>query len=363
MTEANLAPARERRQGTRRAVIAGLAAVLAIAAIPVLGNLGDDSSGRGSRHVTKDDALTAVRAAVGKTVGSGSYETEFDTHSTHPVSQQCPLGSRCPSASGTSMFDSSGHGTVNFDPYVSRIVSDGTYGVHTLYVTSTTIWLSNGDAVGAGGPGIPLSSFANSVEAALGPSPGALAMIGLASPGGALNLEQEAVADATPGGTGSVDGVSVTYYDVTIDMRQLADTPDLSDMQRETIQAALPLLREGGYSGTTERIGVDDAGYIREVTATNHFDDGSTGTRHTVLSNFACAAKFYPPDQAAPPVTTTRPCVPPPPTTTSVAPTSTSAPPASSATTSVAPTTTSAPATSTTLAPAPSSTPTAKPSP
>ena len=57
-------------------------------------------------------------------------------------------------------------------------------------------------------------------------------MIGLASPGGALNLEQEAVADATPAGTGSVNGTNVAYYDVTIDMTQLADTADLTDVQR-----------------------------------------------------------------------------------------------------------------------------------
>jgi hypothetical protein len=298
-------------------VVAGLATALAIAAVPLLGGLGDNSSGRVDRHATKNDALIAVRAAVGKTVASGGYDTEFDTHTTYPAGpapQPCPPGYHCPIASGTSTFDSSGRGTVSFDPYVSRVVTNSSAGPRTLYVTSTTIWLSSGDTVGAAGSGTPLSSFASAVESALGPSQGALAMIGLASPGGALNLEQEAVADATPAGTGSVDGANVTYYDVTIDMTKLADT-DLTDVERETIQAALPLLRQGGYTGTTERIGVDDAGYIREVTGTNHFADGSTGTRHTVLSNFGCAAKVSPPDQIAAPITTTSPCAPPPTTT------------------------------------------------
>ena len=249
--------------------------------------------------------------------------------------------------SSTSTFESSGHGTVNFDPYVSRAITNGSYGGRTLYVTSTTVWLFGVGAGGADAPGMPLSSFASAVESALGPSQGALSMISLASPGGASNLEQEAVADATPAGTGSVDGVSVTYYDVTIDMTKLADTPDLTDVQRVTIEAALPLLRQGGYTGTTERIGVDDAAYIREVTATNHFNDGSTGVRHTVLSNFGCAAKIALPGQSDPPVETTQPCAPPP-TTTSVPPTTTtSRPPASTTTSSLAPTATSAPSTTT----------------
>ena len=199
-------------------------------------------------------------------------------------------------AGSDSSFDSSGHGIVNLDPYIQRTVTDATstYGPRTLYVTSTTVWLTAGTAGGAEN-GTPLSGFANAVEGALGPSQGALSMISLASPGGALNLEETAVADATAAGTGSVNGVDVTYYDVTIDMAKLADTPDLTDVQRATIAAALPLLRQGGYSGTTERIGVDSVGYIREITATNHFSDGSTGTRHSVLSNFGCAPKITPP--------------------------------------------------------------------
>ena len=365
MTEANLAFTRERRPGKRRAVFAGLAGALAIAAVPLLAGLGGDASGSGDRRVTKDEALTAVRAAVGKTVASGGYNTRFETHSTHPTvaaPPPCPPGSPCPFASGTSTFDSRGHGTVSFDPYVSYVVTNTSVGTRTFVVTSTTVWLSSGGA-GVTGTGVPLSSFAGAVQSALGPSLGALSMISLASPGGALNLEQEAVADATPAGTGSVDGVNVTYYDVTIDMTKLADTPDLNDVQRQTIQAALPLLHRGGYTGTTERIAVDDDGYIREVRATNHFEDGSTGTRHTVLSNFGCAAKVYPPDQIAPAVTTTRPCAPSPSTTTSLVPTSTSTTPSSSTSTSLAPSTTLAPPSPTTTRPTPSTTLTPEPPP
>ena len=84
MTEADLSSTRERRPGWRNALVAGLVVALAIAAVPLLGGLGDDSSSKGDGSGTDNDALVAVRAAVGKTVASGSYETDFTTHSTHP---------------------------------------------------------------------------------------------------------------------------------------------------------------------------------------------------------------------------------------------------------------------------------------
>jgi hypothetical protein len=344
----------------KSAVALGAAAVLAIIAIPLLANLGGDSPRQTDRRVTDDNALLAVRAAVGNTIASGSYDTEFDTHTTHPntMAPTCPAGATtCRMAGSDSTFDSSGHGTVNLDPFISRVVtsSNSSYGPRTLYVTSTSVWLNAGTAGGAE-YGTPLSSFASAVEGALGPSNGALAMIGLASPGGALNLEQAAIADATPAGTGTVGEVNVTYYDVTIDMAKLADNPYLSDVQRVTIHDALPVLERGGYTGTTERIGVDDVGYIREITASNHFTDGSTGVRHTVLSNFGCAAKLVVPGEIVPPEMTVGECTSPIPTTSSVAPatvpsTTTSSLPIPS--TSVVPPPTTAPSPSTTLAPPP----------
>jgi hypothetical protein len=340
MTEENLGSKPDRHSGKRRAVVVALGVTMAVVAVPLLLSLGDDSPGGAG----EDDAVVAVRAAVGKTMASGSYETDFETHSTSPAgpsAQPCPRGAPCPLPSGNSTFETRGHGVVNFDPYISRNVTETSVGPRTLYVTSTTVWLFGGGGTGAIAPGIPLSEFAATVQSSLGPSQGALAMIALASPGGSLNLEEEAVADATPAGDGTVDGASVTYYDVTIDMTKLADTPELADVQRETIQAVLPLLDQGGYTGTTERIGVDEAGLIREVTATTHFADGSTGTRHTVLSNFGCAPRISPPDQPAPATTTPATC-PVPVTTTTTAPTT-------STSTTVAPsTTTSVPAPSTT---------------
>jgi len=343
-------PGREHGRRIPGGLLAGLVVVLVIMAVPLLLGIGDDSDHGGSKS-TSGGALRSVRAAVGQTIASGGYDNTFETSTEHP--EQCPQGAACQGAGTPTTFDSSGTGTVSFDPYVSHVVTDGTstLGAHTVYVTSTTIWEGSGPSLAPGVRGIPLSGFATAVEGALGPSQGALSMISLASPGGAINLEQAAVSKATPDGDGTVDGFHVTYYDVTIDMTQLADTPDLTDEQRQTISDALPLLQQGGYTGTTERIGVDDAGFVREVNAENHFSDGSTGVRHSVLFNFGCAPKQYAPDQSAPAVTTTRPCLVPATSTTTPSTTmpSTTRPPSTttgSSTTTTAPPTTTPPSTS-----------------
>jgi hypothetical protein len=336
MADEDLAPTADRRAARWRAVAGALTVTAAIVAVPLLLSGGDDSPARRGNN----DAVVAVRAAVGKTVAARSYETDVETHSTQPnvPVPQCPPGASCASLSGTSTFETRGHGVVNFDPYVSRVVTESSVGPRTLVVTSTTVWLTADDTGSAIAPGVPLSSFASTVEGSLGPSEGALAMISVASPGGNLNLEEAAVAEATPAGDGSVNGIDVTYYDVTIDMTKLADTPDLTDVQRTTIQDALPLLGQGGYTGTTERIGVDALGLIREVTTTDHFDDGSTGIRHIILSNIGCAPRISPPDQPAPTLSSPGPCLTPDTATTTTAATaSTSTPPSSTSTSTTLP--------------------------
>jgi hypothetical protein len=179
---------------------------------------------------------------------------------------------------------------------------------------------------GPGTPGMSLTEYSQQVLGTLGRGPGALAMISIASRGGYLNLEEEAVASAEAAGIGTVGDIPVTYYDVTIDMTRLADAPNLSDIQRQTIAAALPLLEESGYRGTTERIGVDDMGYVREINSTTNFDDGSRTVRHSVLSNFGCAPKVYMPNETPPPDTAPQPCV----TTTTASPSTITAPPGDS---------------------------------
>jgi hypothetical protein len=329
----------------RRALVGGFVAVLVVGAVAVVPLLVDDSSG--SQHTAKPhDAKQSVLAALGTTVSAGSYDMTFtDQWTPGSGPRQSCGGSACVSLQTEVAV--TGHGTVNSDPYAMVAISQITgYGEVTTYVNGTTVWELGAGNYGASG-GSPLPGFAPLVEGTLGAGGGALAMISLASHNGYLNLEESTVQGAQPAGTGSVEGDDVTYYDVTIDITKLAGATNLTDEERATIEAAVPLLKGAGYAGTDERIGVDAAGFIREVTATERFADGSSDTRHTILSNFGCAAKVYTPDETPPAVTTTLPCASlaaPTPTTSasSTAASSTSSP-------TVAPTTTSAPSSSTSL--------------
>jgi hypothetical protein len=241
------------------------------------------------------------------------------------------------------------HGVVNFEPYAMWSETQASsLGAITTHINSTHVWQLGGATVGysPGNPGILITDYASQVLGTIGRGPGALAMLSLASRGGYLNLEEQSVTTAQPAGTGTVRGDSVTYYDVTIDVKQLAQAPGLSDVQRATIAAAIPMLEQAGYTGTNERIGIDDRGYIREVDATTEFTDGSSMVRHSVLYNFGCAPKVTMPNE--PPVPpSSEPCNPPPTTTTTTASTATTTAPTAS--TSTTPPTTSVPTTTTTV--------------
>jgi hypothetical protein len=309
-----------RRRHRRRAVrVMGALTVVALVPLVVVRLSGD---GDGGRVVSGGpaEALATVRAAVGRTVDAGSYEMDTVTTTSQPGTSSCD-GLAVPNSgatestwcetSGPLTNDITAHTIVNFEPYamVSETTNPG-LGAVTLHVNSTHVWQLGGASVGygPGNPGMPLTEYSQQVLGTLGRGPGALAMISIASRGGYLNLEEEAVASAEPAGTGRVGDVPITYYDVTIDVTRLTDAPNLSDIQRQTITAAIPLLEESGYQGTTERIGIDDVGYVREINSTTNFEDGSSTVRHSVLSNIGCAPKVYMPNQTPPPDTTPPSC-------------------------------------------------------
>jgi hypothetical protein len=364
--------AEERRARPRRTVFAAAFAVLAIVAVPLalLAFDGGSNSVRSPRKLVDSDPVAAVRAAVGQTMAAGNYEMDTVSTSTSGPNTSCGGGEvgsgvYSPGATfaerptvcmtlppSTSRFET--HGIVNFEPYamMSQTQASG-LGAITTHINSTRVWQLGGATVGygAGNPGILITDYTRQVVGTIGRGPGALAMLSLASRGGYLNLEEESVATAQPAGTGTVRDIPVTYYDVTIDVKKLADAPDLSDVQRATIAAAVPMLEQAGYTGTKERIGIDDQGYIRQVDATTTFSDGSSMVRHSVLYNFGCAPKVTMPNEP-PAAPTTTPCAPPPTTAppTSVPPTTV---PATTATTATTTTTTTLPATTTTTVTSP----------
>jgi hypothetical protein len=340
-------------------VVAVIAVAVPVVAVSLGGSDGPAEHG---------DANHVVAAALGTTAASGRYDMTTTLHvdtgngassCAEPLPPSDGIGdgmrrsTSCVSSGLRPSVDITSHGTINLDPYASVSTSyQSGLGEITTYFNGTTVWEMGGGNYGST-TGSPLSGFAGLVEGTLGPGEGASTMISIASHGGYLSLEESAVENASPVGSGTVDGAAVTYYEVSIDVAELADAPDLTDEERTTIQEALPLLRSAGYSGTTERIGIDAAGFIREITATERFSDGSTEVRRSILSNFGCARTISMPNETPPPVTTTAPCQPAvTTTTTTVSPSSTSSPAASTTTTPA----TTASATPDTTAPTPSTT-------
>lgn len=350
------------------AVTALVCVVAAAVAVVVTRPAGSNHPASG--RVVSSPAARALFAALGETIGAGSYDATFTFHAirgstsraqavpcqvVHPSTPgKTATGSRDGTATtlGGCVMDFpnqdvtiTGHSTINTNPYRMVATSEVSgLGAITVRVDGTRLWETGGGNYGLEpgpdpGPGSSLSGFASLVAGTLGPGQGALTMITLASPSGYLNLEQQAVAGVTPAGTGTVDGAPVTYYDVAIDVAKILDAPGLTDEQSKTITEALAELGQAGYRGTTVKVGVDEAGFIRETTSVAEFADGSRMTSHTVLSNFGCAGTVRLPGDP-PTTTTTAPCVSPDTTTTAPATTASSTTTSSTTTSS-----TSAPAT------------------
>ena len=146
------------------------------------------------------------------------------------------------------------------------------------------------------GPGDPLSQFGQEVENSIGTGEGGLAMMGLADPYGRLDLAVNMITGATQTGTGLVDGTPVTTYAVTINVENEAHQAGLSPEQQATIDQALTFLQQQGYTGTSEVVSVDAAGYIREIKSTVTFASAASVVGDQTYSNFGCAGTVIPGD-------------------------------------------------------------------
>jgi hypothetical protein len=148
-----------------------------------------------------------------------------------------------------------------------------------------------------GSSGSSLPGFAGLTEGTLGDREGAVAMMGMSSPTGYLDLIQPAISGATQTSTGSVDGVAVTNYQVSNDLSQLAGAAGTSSAEAQTITAALALLNGQGYTSNTAVVSIDGAGFIRQVKSTDTFSDGGTVTLLASFSKFGCAGTILMPGQ------------------------------------------------------------------
>jgi hypothetical protein len=150
----------------------------------------------------------------------------------------------------------------------------------------------------ASASGTSLPGFASITESTLGEREGAVAMMGMASPTGYLDLIQPAISAAAKTGTGTVDGTPVTIYQISNNLDQLASAAGTTGAESQTITAALTLLKTQGYTSNSVVVSIDNAGYIRQVKSTDTFTDGSSVTLQATFSNFGCAGTVLMPGQS-----------------------------------------------------------------
>ena len=155
----------------------------------------------------------------------------------------------------------------------------------------------SGTACPQGSSGSTAARFRRDHGGHAGDREGAVAMMGMSSPTGYLDLIQPAISAATQTGTGSVDGVAVTNYTVSNDLNQLAGAAGTSSTEAQTITSALTLLKSQGYTSNSAVVSIDGAGFIRQVKSTDTFSDGGTVTLLASFSNFGCAGTILMPGQ------------------------------------------------------------------
>jgi hypothetical protein len=328
------------------------------------------ASGVRGGHRTGHDVhkrYALLSAAISTTTDSSSFDFTF-TGSDNPGTQsgsgvQTNQGVPTPPTAQALTFD--GNGVVNTSPYVtlSRTDSASSYGAVTLVVDDSDAWEFGAGNFGVSpgsntGPGDPLSQFGQEVESSIGTGEGGLAMMGLADPYGRLDLAENMITSAREIGTGMVDGTAVTTYAVTINVENEANQAGLSPEQQATIDHALTFLQQQGYTGTSEVVSVDGAGYIREIKSTVTFASGASVVGDQTYSDFGCAGTLTPGDSVVQPAPAgcvspdqpgaALPASVPTTTTTSAQPLTTTPTTESVSTTSAPTTTTTAPSTTTT---------------
>jgi hypothetical protein len=304
---------RRRRAG----VMVGVAACVALIGVPV-GLLAASGSGPAPqpsalRHVTLGDGVAkrSVLAALSATTDSGSfaftYQLSETPYKSNTIEGPSCSASSCPPAPVLQSTEVQGSGTIDTNPMAmaasAAISSNGISGLQVgVRVDPTTVWevsySDNGlNPQSSNAGGSPLSGFAGLVEGTLGQREGAVAMMGMASPTGYLDLEQPAVTGATPVGNSTVDGVAVTQYELTIDPSSLASAPGTSSEEQSTINAAIETLTLDGYRTIHDLVSIDASGFIRESASTVSFADGGTVTLDAHFSNFGCAGTVVMPGQ------------------------------------------------------------------
>jgi hypothetical protein len=314
---------RSRANRRRVGIVLGVAACVALIGVPVglLAASGPQPAPQRSaqpleHHVTVRGGLAkrSVLAALSATTDSGNFAFTYQLNespyqsSTEVEGPSCS-GPACPTTPAPQSTSVQGSGTINTNPMAmaasAAISTNGVSGLQVgVRVDPTTVWevgyADNGltpDANDAGGNDLP--GFAGLVEGTLGPREGAVAMMGMASPTGYLDLVQPAVTGATEVGAATVDGVAVTQYQLAIDPGSLATAPGTSSEEQNAINSAIQTLSSQGYRTISDLVSIDASGFIRESASTVTFADGGTVTLDAHFSNFGCAGTVLMPGQGS----------------------------------------------------------------
>ena len=198
-----------------------------------------------------------------------------------------------------------GSGVINTNPLAMVASADIGGGLDvTVRVDDASVYEEGTNDTGlapqasdSAGSGTDLPQFAGITEGTLGTREGAVAMMGMASPTGYLDLIAPAINAASPIGTGIVDGVPVTNYQVADDLSQLAGAAGTSAAESQTISTALGVLDTEGYTSNDVVVSIDGSGFIRQVRSTDAFTDGGTVTLQATFSDFGCAGTILMPGQ------------------------------------------------------------------
>ena len=300
-----------------------LAVIAAPVAIIVSGGSGSRSAGprsSGPAHVGNSKSAPQLLSALNATTATGNFDVSYTFEgqaggqsTTTTTTTNCGVAvagagavpSICVGGPKPGGQPVSGKATIDINPF-AMVASSQVSGFGTIVLrdNGTDVWEQGGGNYGlspgssGSGPGSPLTGFASLVEGTLGPRQGALAMLGLASPTGYLNLNPAETSTANLVGTDTVSGVPVNVYQISQTPADGSQEPGLTSQEQQAVTDAMHVLSSQGYTGSTVRVSVDGAGFIRRTQTTDHFADGTTMTSEAEFSNFGCAGTVLMPGQS-----------------------------------------------------------------
>jgi len=319
-------PSDSRRKRARRTwVSVGAAACVLLVGVPVgllvtsgssLAPSHRSASPNPTIHVSDGVAEHSVIAALSATTDSGSFAFSYElrnipgpTTTTPTTTPPCMppggISATCVSVQGSGTIDSNPMAmATSADIGQTDMGQNGTGLQVGVRVDPTTVWeVSSTDngltplSSDGAAQGTPLPEFASLTESTLGERAGAVAMMGMASPTGYLDLVQPAITSASEVDSSTVDGVAVTRYELTIDPSSLATAPGVSSAEASTITAALGVLNGEGLTAIHDTVSIDASGFILESDSTVSFKDLGIVTLDAHFSNFGCAGTVLMPGE------------------------------------------------------------------